>query len=418
MNNNSNLKQAMPNHQTESAFIGRQPIFNRNMELYAYELLYRRGNENVAGVFDGDNATTTVIINTFLEIGFENIVGGAKAFINLALGFLDGTIPLPLGKKEVVLEILENTPPLQEIMDQIQNMRDKGYKIALDDYVFDAKMSPFLDVADLVKVDLREVNWEQLPANVKMLRDRGLMTLAEKVETQQEFEACKEMGFDYFQGYFLSKPQIIEGKKVSSSKLTHMELLSKLQDPDIEFGELEKLIARDAALSYKLLRYINSPAVGLSVEVDSIQRALLMLGLDTLKQWMTLLVLVGVSDKPDELIHIGMVRATMCENLAKAAGIEKTSSYFIVGVFSILDAMLDLPMKNILTELPLQKRLNQALVEHLGDEGDALSCVIDYEEGKWDELHFHKLTQIEITRCYLDSVRWADNVMKEMKNIG
>ena len=407
----------MTTNSSDSVFIGRQPIFNPSLDIYAYELLYRSGHKNVAGVFDGNAATTNVILNSFMEIGFENLVAGHKAFINLTRSFIDGSIPLPMTKKEVVLEILEDIPPEPEVIEQIQSLRDQGYTIALDDFIFDEAMKPFINVANMIKVDVQLVDDAILPEHVKNMKRNGIRMLAEKVETLEEFERYKEMGFDLFQGYFLSKPQIVEGKKLSSNKIILMDLLSKLQDPDIEFSKLESLVARDAALSYKLLRYINSPALGLSGKVDSIQRALLILGLDALKKWMTLLVMSGMSEKSDELIRTAMIRGKMCELLANKAGVEKAHSYFTVGLFSLLDAMLDIGMADILKDLPLEQRLNTALIEHKEGEGFALQCVIDYEEGRWEGMKYSDLSNSSIGQVYLDAIKWADQLMEGFNDV-
>ncbi|MDH5216906.1 MAG: HDOD domain-containing protein [Gammaproteobacteria bacterium] len=402
----------MTTKSSDSVFIGRQPIFNSSLDIYAYELLYRSGHKNIAGVFDGNAATTNVILNSFMEIGFDNLVAGHKAFINLTHSFIDGSIPLPMTKKQVVLEILEDIPPEPEIIAQIQVLRDQGYIIALDDFIFDETMKPYINVANMIKVDVQLVDDTTLPGHVKTMKQNGIRMLAEKVETLEEFERYKEMGFDLFQGYFLSKPQVIEGKKLSSNTMILMDLLSKLQNPDIEFAELESLVARDAALSYKLLRYINSPAVGLGGKVDSVQRALLILGLDALKKWMTLLVMSGMSEKSDELIRTAMIRGKMCELLANNAGVEKANSYFTVGLFSLLDAMLDIRMSDILKDLPLEQRLNTALIEHKEAEGFALQCVIDYEEGRWDDMKYSDLSNTVIGKVYLEAIQWADQLMQ------
>ena len=407
----------MTTNSSDSVFIGRQPIFNPSLDIYAYELLYRSGHKNVAGVFDGNAATTNVILNSFMEIGFENLVAGHKAFINLTRSFIDGSIPLPMTKKEVVLEILEDIPPEPEIIEQIQALRDQGYTIALDDFIFDEAMKPFINVANMIKVDVQLVDDKILPEHVKTMKQNGIRMLAEKVETLEEFERYKEMGFDLFQGYFLSKPQVIEGKKLSSNKMILMDLLSKLQDPDIEFSELESLVARDAALSYKLLRYINSPAVGLSGKVDSIQRALLILGLDALKKWMTLLVMSGMTEKSDELIRTAMIRGKMCELLANKSGVVKAHSYFTVGLFSLLDAMLDIKMSDILKDLPLEQCLNTALIEHKEGEGFALQCVIDYEEGRWEGMKYSDLSNSVIGKIYLEAIQWADQLMDGFRDV-
>ncbi|MDH5546416.1 MAG: HDOD domain-containing protein [Gammaproteobacteria bacterium] len=401
----------------QSAFVGRQPIYDKNLGIFAYELLYRSGLVNVAGVFDGDEATTRVILNTFVDIGFENIVGDKMAFVNLTENCINGTIPLPLTQKHVILEILEDVRATPELIKILGEYRDNGFKIALDDYVFEDKMKAFLPVVDIVKVDIQAVDNTKLVEGIKYLKLVGKTILAEKIETLKEFEACREMGFDLFQGYFLSKPEVVEGRKLSTGKVVLMQLLSLLQDPEVEFGALEALISKDAALSFKLLRYIRSPAVGVTTQVDSIQRALMILGLDALKQFMTLLIIADVGGSCNELVRVALTRAKMCEQIAVRKGVEKTNSFFVVGLFSALDAMLGISMSNILKSLPLHKRLNEALLERSGDEGKILRCVTDYEKGDWDVLLCEKLSHNAIASSYLDAIKWADDMLAELEKL-
>lgn len=399
----------------EGVFVARQPIYNRSLDVFSYELLFRSGNHGSAGtILDGNQATTQVILNTFMELGFENVVGHHKAFINLTSDFIKGDFPIPFNKKQVVLEVLEHVRPEPAILQGLESLKAKGFTIALDDFVYDEQLTPFIKLADIIKIDVQVLDDKQLKDHVRKLRSEGIKLLAEKIETKEEFDNCKQLGFDFFQGYFLSKPQVLEGRRLPNSKIALMQILSRLQDPDVEFHELDKLIKPDASLSFKLLRYINSPAVAVSTEVSSIQHALVLLGMDTLKRWVTLIVLSGMAERASEIMRFGMVRAKMCELLATALGEKKTDTYFTVGLFSVLDSLLDLPMYKVLEELPLPTHMNSALLEKKGLEGETLQCAIAYEEGEFNIVGCASLTTSEIKQAYLDAIKWADESMRSI----
>jgi EAL and modified HD-GYP domain-containing signal transduction protein len=231
--------------------------------------------------------------------------------------------------------------------------------------------------------------------------------LAEKVETQEEFKFCKELGFDYFQGYFFCKPEIIRGQRTPANRLTILQLLARLQDPEVDMRELETLISRDVALSYKLLRLINSPFYGLPRKVDSLRQALSLLGTRFITTWVSLLILSGIDDKPHELVVTAMVRAKMCELLGKALGRASTETFFTAGLFSALEALMDSPMEEVLKALPLSDDLVGTLLRHEGMFGAALHCVLAYERGEWQEAICPGLDTAAITAAYLQAITWT-----------
>lgn len=392
----------------QDIYIGRQPIFDRQLEVYAYELLFRSGTQNHAGEFDGDQATSQVIVNAFIEIGLDRIVGDQLAFINLTRSFVTASAPLPFPKERVVLEILETVRPDAEVIAGVRNLIAQGYSVALDDFIFHEDLRPLLELAHIVKIDLLVTPREQLEAHVHQLRGYNVKLLAEKIETQAEFEYCKALGFDYFQGYFLSRPNIVQGQQLPPNRLAILQLLSKLQNPDSDAGEIEKLVGQDIALSYKLLRYINSAFFALPKKIDSIRQAVVYLGTQAIKTWVTLLVVAGLGNKPTELVTQAMQRAKMCELLAQTAKRPHTEAYFTVGLFSLLEALMDSPLEKILESLPFSDDIRNALLKHEGPYGEALACVIAYEKGDFLHAYFDRLAPSQLTDTYLASARWAD----------
>lgn len=392
----------------QDIFIGRQPIFDRDLEVYAYELLFRSGTENRAGDFDGDQATSQVIVNAFIEIGLDQIVGNQLAFINLTRSFVTSSAPLPFPKERVVLEVLEDIHPDAEVVAGVRNLVAQGYSVALDDFVFHEDLRPLIEVAHLVKIDLMLVARAELEEHVRILRAYPVKLLAEKIETQEEFELCKELGFDYFQGYFLSRPNVVQSQQLPPNRIAVLQLLSKLQNPDTDVGEIERLISQDLALSYKLLRYINSAFFSLPRKIDSIRQAVLYLGTQAIKTWVTLLVVAGLGNKPAELVIQAMQRAKMCELLAQTAKRPHTEAYFTVGLFSLLEALMDMPLEKILESLPFTEDIRNALLKCEGPYGEALACVIAYEKGDFNRAWFDRLAPSQMTDAYLASARWAD----------
>lgn len=393
----------------QDIFIGRQSIYDRNLNVYAYELLFRGGVDNYANVVDGDRATSKVINNAFIEIGLEQIVGKHLAFINLTRSFLTNDWQLPFPKERIVLEVLEDIEPDAEVISAVRELRQSGHMLALDDFIYNEKLRPLIEHADIIKIDLMGIPADQLIDHINHLRDYPVKLLAEKVETLEQFEHCRDLGFDYFQGYFLSRPQVISGKEAPSSGLATVQLLAKLQDPEVTPRELESLITQDLGLSYKLLRYINSAFFALPKKIDSIRQAVVYLGNRTIKTWATLMVFCGVEDKPNDLMNTAMLRAKMCQLLAEKAREPEPETFFTAGLFSALEALLSMPLDQILNALPLSDDLKRALLGHEGVIGEALHCVLAYELTQWDKARFKGLAPGDITEAYVEATKWADD---------
>jgi c-di-GMP phosphodiesterase len=391
----------------DDVFVGRQPIYDRQLDVYAYELLFRSSESNHARVTDGDRATSQVILNTFLELGLETIVGPKLAFINLTRGFIlqDYSPVFPAGR--VVLEVLEDIPVDAELVEAVSRLSSQGYLIALDDFIYHERLQPLVEVADIIKVDVLALDDVALREHAATLRQYKVKLLAEKVETQDRYKYCRNLGFDYFQGYFFCKPEVIRGQRVPGSRLVTLQLLAKLQEPDTTFGDLEQIISRDVSLSYKLLRVVNSAFYALPQKVDSLRQALLRLGTRQITTWVSLILLSGFDEKPHELMVTAMVRAKMCELLARALGRSSTEMFFTVGLFSALDALTDSPMEEVLKSVPLSDEITAALLSNAGMLGEALRCVLAYERGDWDAVHCFGLDGTTITDAYLQAITWT-----------
>jgi EAL and modified HD-GYP domain-containing signal transduction protein len=395
-------------------FIGRQPIYDNKVQVFGYELLFRNNETNRANIIDGDIATSQVIVNTFMELGLDNIVGSKNAFLNLTRKFILGDYPLPFPKDKIIIEVLEDIKAEDKIVTSLNRLSKQGFTIALDDFIYWNGAEPLIEIADIVKIDLLPLNRDELETHVNILSKYKAKLLAEKVETHEDFEFCKDLGFDYFQGYFFCQPNIVKGARLPQNKIALMQLLSKLQDPSSSFQELEQIIGRDVGLSYKILRIINSAHFGLRRKIDSLRQALVILGLQNIRNWASLITLSNLDSKPHELIFTCMARAKMCELFASKLGADDTSSFFTVGLFSSLDALMDRPLEELLAPLPLSDEINQALLERKGSMGDVLNCAIAYEKGDWDNVKVN-LPSAEIQNIYLEALGWAKEIFNQLE---
>jgi EAL and modified HD-GYP domain-containing signal transduction protein len=390
------------------ALVARQPIFNKKLGVIGYELLFRHSREAVTAEFDdADQAVSSVIINSFMEIGLERMVGNKLAFINMSRRFFLEGYEFLLPREHVVLEILENINPDREFVDRICEFSDKGYRIALDDVTDPDQIKPLIDVADIVKVDMINIDRKKLSSCVEKLKSVGVKLLAEKVETYRDLELCRKLGFDYFQGFFLSKPQVVEGHRSVDTHFQLVKLLTKLRDPDVEFSEIEGIISRDVSLSYKLLKLINSSYYSVPVKVRSVHDVLVLLGVRKIRSWLSLLILSKLGNKPRELTLTAMIRARMCELLVSAIDQQNRETAFLTGLFSVLDALLDMEMDDVLGSLPLSDSIRSAILEYEGELGEALRCVIAYERGEWEGVSFSDLDVLSIGEYYLKALDWA-----------
>jgi EAL and modified HD-GYP domain-containing signal transduction protein len=399
----------------QDAFVGRQPIFDQNKVVYAYELLFRNGIQTSADVIDGNQASTQVMLNALTEFGLDNIVGNSLAFINLTEELLVGDLIQVLPHERVVLEILENVAVNEKLIDAVRKLSSHGYIIALDDFVYSEKWRPLVEIADIIKLDVMAMADSEIEELLKFLRPFNKRLLAEKIETIEEFTYLKSLNFDYYQGYFLSKPSIVEGKRTPTNKISILQLLAKLASPDPVHAEIETLITQDVSLSYKILRFINSAHFALPRKIESIKEAILYLGLSNIRRIASMIAMTGFNDQPHEILLTALLRARMCELLAEAAGYDNTDACFTLGLFSALDIMLIMPMKKIVSELPLGEDLEHALVGGYGDLSSVLRCVLAYERQQWTDIEFAELSGNEISRIYLKAVQWSSEAGRSMR---
>lgn len=394
-------------------YMARQPIYDEGLRLHAYELLYRSDHVRRAGKL-GPEDELNALANVLVEVGLDRLAGSNLAYINVPSNLLASDALRLLPAERVVLEVLEDTPWNDEVERNLRELKAEGYRLALDDYIFEDRHDPFLSIVDIVKVDILGVPKEKLRTGKSKLTRWGQKYLAEKVETPDEFDACQRMGFDYFQGYFFSKPATIRGSGVPANHGLSVSLLSRLQDPEITIEELERLLVGNVALCHKVLRLVNSAAIGLSREVDSIRQALMFLGTARIRTLASLAVMTSIPGKPPELYALAMVRAKYCEALARSANYESPEKHFTVGLLSVLDALTDLPMDAVIQELPLCNEVAEALC------GTALTTpcsktlrhALSVEQGDWAGAETN-LSGVP-TNLYLDSVCWAEEQQRQM----
>lgn len=368
--------------------IARQPILTSHKKLYAYELLFRGNDILSLQNTEGSKVTSTLLSTTFLTEGIEKISGFKPCFVNFPEELLLKNIPAIFPKTQLVVEILEDVEPTAAIIAACENLKKEGYTLALDDFIYHSRFDPLLALADIVKVDFLLTPINKVP---KLFRQLGrfdhLKLLAEKVETYEEFEQALKMGFDYFQGFFFSRPETIHIQELTSVKLNMLRLLAEISQRKTTVKRLEDIVCTDVALSYKLLRYLNSAHFYLLEKVESVARAITFLGAKRFRRFVLLVIISELaSDKPEELVRLAVVRARFCELLAEEGNFGKHShELFLVGLFSLIDAMLDQPMAELVKGLPLNEHVKQALVSRQGPYAHVLEAVEYYERGNIDE---------------------------------
>ena len=391
-------------------FVARQPIFNRRQEVYAYELLYRAGANKFYSGLNGDRASSEVITNSFLLIGLETLTRGKKAFINFTKNLLEEEIATFLPVKHVVVEILEDVVPDKKTLQVCKKLKNMGYMLALDDFVYGKEFIPLIKLVDIIKVDFLSTAKQEREALVQRIGPQNVSFLAEKVETRADFNQAVEMGYSLFQGYFFSKPLVVSSRNIPSYKLTYMKILQEVHKPAISLDALEKLIKTDVSLSFKLLKYINSLAFGFYSEISSIRQALAILGEKGIKKWLSLISLQGIGkNKPDELLVTALCRARFCELLAPAVGLGRRSSdLFLMGMFSLLDAFLDQPLPDILATLPLAEEIKVALFGGKNRFQEVYALNLAYETGNWEKFSRIaanlNLDEKKVKRFYINSL--------------
>jgi EAL and modified HD-GYP domain-containing signal transduction protein len=385
-------------------------MYDRQLHVFAYDVLFHSGDTHQAGCLAPSQATAQVLLNTVLDIGWETIAGHKRAFITCLRDFLLLDYVQALPADRVGITVPEDIAVDAALVQVLRTLSAQGYLIALDDLLFYDTLGPLVELADLVKIDVRTLDRPMLEAHVAVLHQYEVTLVAKNVETPDDFTACRALGFDYFQGDFFCQPHIITGRRSPVNRLALLHLLAELQNPAVAFEELETLISRDVSLSYKLLRVVNAAFYSRPTTIASIRQALLFLGTQAITTWVSLILLTTIDDKPHELMIIAMVRAKMCEQLAEVMGQEGKASFFLVGLFSVLDALIDRPMAEVLQSLPLAEPIIRALLFHEGVLGTTLRCVLAYERCMWDEVTRFGLDARRVTDAYLKALVWADTM--------
>lgn len=395
-------------------FVARQPIFSQNMEIAAYELLFRDSMENFMGQeVDGDVATASVLARSFMNIGFDSVSGGKKVFVNFTKNLLVNQIPTIFPTDRTTVEILEDIEPTKEVLDACLDLKTLGYDIALDDFIFDKTMQPLVEITDIIKVDFMELTLDAIAVEVKKLPG-NIKLLAEKVETWEEFRAAIDMGFVLFQGYFFSKPEVIKRKEIPASVGVLIGLVSETNKREPDLDNIVSIVSKDVSISYKLLSLINSSYFKRLVEINSIKQALSYLGLNEFRRFISVLLMADLAkDSFSELAVVSCVRARFCELLTEKNGINSQGA-FTLGLFSMIDAMLGESIEKVMDILPLSAEIKEALVEKKGVLAQVLSLTVSFEKGEWKEVEVIaeriNITIEEIPHIYKDAVEWAEIV--------
>jgi EAL and modified HD-GYP domain-containing signal transduction protein len=400
-------------------FIGRQPIYDADLQCVGYELFFRHSADaHCAVITDPVQSSARVLSDAVVDTGVCSITEGRLAFINVTRDLLlNGSEALP-PNSDVVLEVPFETLADGEVLTVAKELKRRGYQIAVDNYRFQGDVAQLGGLVDVVKVDVSNCSWELVEQSSTGLRSAGGKLLADKVETHTAFDRCKGLGFDLLQGYFFCKPKIVAGRRLTPSSLACLQLLEKLTDPGVEVEDLEAIVEQDVSLSYKLLRFINSPYFGFRKEIVSVRQAIILAGLETVRSLAAMISLARIQDKPDELMILALTRAKMCESLSHAMGDDRKSSYFTVGLFSLLDAMLDRPMEEILGQLPMAPELDEAILEQTGHFGAALRTAMSFETGDWVGIKLLGIDPLKTQAAYLDSLDWAEGLRPTLREGG
>ena len=398
----------------QDILMARQPIYDANLNVVAYELLYRDKDNPADSLFtDGNAATSQVLLNNYTSIYQSGELKQLPAFINLTKELVKSDQIPGLSRRHIVIEILEGMQVDDELIAGVKRFIKAGYRIALDDFIYSPEYDPIIHLAHIVKLDLLEMTDEEVREHVRILKPFKVTLLAEKIETHAEFELCKELGFKLFQGYFLCRPQLVKGKRLNSSEIVMIELMAVMASPDVTPPEIEKVLKKDPQLTFKILRIVNSSLFNLIRKIESVEEAIVLLGISEIKRWCALISFSGQSGKPDELTRHTLIRARMCELLSERSYGIPSSSGFMMGVVAGLDALLDMEMEDILDQVSLSEEIERGILFGEGQYGELLSCVDSLIQARWHTLPTTQSEQ-ELHQAYLDSLNWVTEIMEKM----
>ncbi len=396
-------------------FLARQPIFNRHKKLYGYELLFRSSINNTFPDMDGDIATTNLLSNLFFPFEIKHILGDKKGLINFTKQLILGKAPLFLPKDQFIIEVLEDIEPDEDIVSALSLFHKRGYKIALDDFIYHKKFDPLIKLSKIIKFDLRATPIYTLVDILDDLRSRyNVKFLAEKVETYDEFKIAKQMDFNYFQGYFFSKPEMISTKGMATNQITKLKVVNEIGQRDIDIKKIESYIKNDVPLSFKLLKYSNSAYFNRKIPIDTVKDALAYIGEDELRKFINVVVVSDLGDaKPNELIRFSIIRARMCEKFNTIFKSKfSIDELFTLGLFSYMDAIMDCKMEDVLQHLSLSDKMKNALLGNDREFSRMIDIIVGFEKGDWNQPIFRALsgTAIEkkLPKLYADAIKIAN----------
>lgn len=393
-------------------FLARQPIFDRDLHIYGYELLFRAGEANIFPNIDGGVATSKVLSATFFTIGIEEITGRHKAFVNFTRELLLQGAAHMFPPDTFVVEILEDVYPDDEVFVACRELRAKGFGIALDDFICTCQTKNFLEFATIIKIDFRTTSISEIKDIISRCSLLPCSFLAEKIETHEEFHQAKELGFHYFQGYFFARPEVMKQKDISPLAHLVLQVLIKVFQEDCTMTEIEQIISRDVSMSYKLLKYINSAHFGRITPLSSIRQGLAFLGMNEIRSFVTIIAVSKLcQDKPNELLRTSVIRGRFLEQIAAELQRDK-GELFMLGLLSLIDAILDNSMAGLIDRLRLNERIEEALVKRTGEIFIYLEMIELYETAQWERLDGLRqnagISEGRMAVFYLEAVHWAD----------
>lgn len=394
-------------NQTPS-YLARQPIFDQTLKVFGYELIFRGDRSHYQDSVSQDKAVSRTI-NAILELGLENLVGDARAFLRLPPNLLLNYIELPLESDRIAVTVPRNVDIDDSLIRSLELLATQGMTIAVDGAAFANGNAALASVTDIIRLDVRTIEHAALASQIEHLRPLSARLLAENADAQEDYEVCRDLGFDYFQGYFLERPRMIEHRRLPENQLNVLRLLTALQNPDVEPKDIERIVKYDVALNYMLLRSVNSAYFGLPVTVKTVSHAIAYLGLNAVRRLVHLILLADLDDRPDELTRVALTRARMAENLTAQLSDDTRQDAFMVGMFSLLDAMLETPMSNVVSQLPLVDQVRDALLTEAGPYGRMLRTIRAYEHGDWEALEQQQMwSEEDLAAAYLEALRWSD----------